>query len=135
RVSFAYKMLQGDPELPLSFLNSNLLLKQTLERTGENYLNWMMAESFLYTMKPDSAIIYFNYAKSSFLHLYTVDIRQKFFAELGICYSDLNDIKLSIAYYEKSYDLCNYTANVPLNLSCVGNLSELYSKIGYYKKA
>src|SRR5438046_5438992 len=66
RIMFSYKMTEENPENVLTYLNSHPALKNSFENTGPHYLDWMIAETFLYGNKPDSALGYFKKAEPAF---------------------------------------------------------------------
>lgn len=135
KILFSYMLLQEKPSYVIAYLESQPELKNIFQNTGPDYLDWMMAEIYLYGGIPDSAIHYFRKAETSFNLGYDLTSKKNFFGEYAMCLQQLNNIPAAIAYYERSVELCKEASDL-LNLKAyTRELKNLYYEKGDYRQA
>ena len=135
KLVFFYRIFQGDTSLPIEYLANKVDLKADFDRTGPNYLDWMLAIVYLYSDDPKIAHHHFRQAEFAFTQLYNNDIKQRFLGEFASCYSKLDSPLQAIYKYKSAIVLCNSTVNIPYMMDYLYNLRELNHKSGDYKEA
>ena len=135
RVLFFHMLLEEQPSYMLDYLEGKPELKNVFTNSGPDYINWMLAEIYLYGHRPDSALYYFKKAEASFNTGYDLQIQKGFFGEFAQCYKDLKNIPQSISYYQKSYDLAKSASDLRTLKYSTQELKELFRQQGDYKAA
>jgi tetratricopeptide (TPR) repeat protein len=135
KILFSHMLLEEKPSFMLDYLESKPELKNVYLNTGAGYLEWMLAEIYLYGGRADSALFYFKKAEPSFTSGYDLVVRKNFFGELATCYDSLAMIPQAISYYHISYDLSREAADLRTLKSATGKLKDLYRVQGDYKQA
>ena len=135
KILFVHMMLQEKPSYMLNYLETNPELKNVFINTGPDYLDWMKAEIYLYGKKPDSALVYFRKAESSFNTGYDFTAQKNFFGEYANCLQLLQNIPAAITYYLKSADLAKVTSDLRKLKNYTYELKNLYQQQGDYKQA
>ncbi len=135
KILFSYMLLKETPSYMIAYLEKQPELKNVFINTGPDYLNWMLAEIYLYAGRPDSALYYFKTAETSFNSGYDLISRKNFFTEYAYCFQQLNKVPEAIAYYQKSTDLSRAASDLPGLKSHANELKILYEQVGDYKQA
>jgi tetratricopeptide (TPR) repeat protein len=135
RILFMYMLLQEKPSTTLAYLGSQPELNNIFLNTGPDYLNWMMAEIYLYGGRPDSAIHYFRLAETSFNVGYDLTSKKNFFGEFAYCYQQLGNTTSAIAYFQKSVDFAKQASDLPTIKAYAKELKNLYLESGNYELA
>jgi tetratricopeptide (TPR) repeat protein len=136
KILFKHMLLEEKPGLMISYLESNPELKNVFINTGPDYINWMLAEVYLYGgQKPDSALYYFKKAESSFSTGYDLSTKKNFFNEYAICYQQLSNTPMAITYYQKLFELSKAAADLGSLKACTNELRKLYQQQGDFKQA
>lgn len=136
KILFSHMLLQEKPATMLSFLDKHPELTNVFVNTGPAYLDWMLAEIYLYGgQNPDSALVYFKKAEESFRTGYDVTTRKNFFSEFAYCYQLLKNTPLAIRYYQQLYDLSRAASDLRSLQSTTGELKKLYQQQGDYQQA
>ncbi|MEO7924767.1 MAG: hypothetical protein ABIR30_13880 [Chitinophagaceae bacterium] len=135
KILFSHMLLEERPSFMLDYLENKPELKNVYLNTGAGYLDWMMAEIYLYGGMPDSALLYFKKAEPSFRVGYDLVVRKNFFGELADCYKSMKMIPQALTYYRQSFDLSLEAADLRTLKSAAGELKDLYQRQGDYKQA
>jgi len=136
KILFSHMMIQEKPAEMLAYLDGNPELKNVFINTGPDYINWMLAEVYLYGgQQPDSALYYFKKAEQSFNTGYDLTTRKNFISEYAYCYQLLKNIPLAITYYQKLFDLSKVVSDLRGLESCTNELKNLYQQQGDFKQA
>lgn len=135
KILFSYMLLKESPSYMIAYLEKQPELKNVFINTGPDYMNWMLAEIYLYAGRPDSALYYFKTAETSFNTGYDLISRKNFFAEYAYCFQQLNKVPEAITYYQKSTDLSRAASDLLGLKSHANELKILYEQEGDYKQA
>ena len=135
KILFVHMLLEEEPSMVLAFLEERPELKNVFINTGPSYLDWMVAEIYLYGGNPDSALYYFKKAEPSFNTGYDLSTRKSFFGEMAYCNQLLNNVPGAINYYQKSYELSRASSDIRRLKTSTGELRTLFEKQGDYKQA
>ncbi len=142
QILFSHMLLQESPAYLVSYLDEQQELKNVFMNTGPDYLNWMMAEIYLYSglrlgdsRLLDTALLYFKKAETSFNTGYDQSARKNFFVEFAQCLQQLKNVPAAITYYEKSMELSKSTADLSGLKSNSYELKKLYEQEGAYQQA
>jgi len=135
KILFSYKMVEEKPAVTFAYLDNHSGLKNLYENTGPHYLDWMIAEVYLYGNIPDSAILYFKKAEQAFDEGYDLTSKKNFLYEFADCYQKLNNIPRSIEYYTKAIDLCKTLSDLNGIKNFYNELKNLYYQQANYKLA
>lgn len=134
-ILFKYMLLEEKPSFVLAYLEVQPELKNVFINTGPDYLNWQLAEIYMYGGETDSAIIYFRKAEASFNSGYDLTTKKNFFSEFAECLRDQNNIPAAISYFSKSFELSKQTSDLSGLKNNANNLKDLYHQQGDYKTA
>lgn len=135
KILFSYMLQKETPSNMLAFLEKQAELKNVFLNTGPNYMNWMLAEIYLYASRPDSALYYFKTAETSFNTGYDLISRKNFFTEYAYCFQQLSKVPEAITYYQKSTDLARAASDLHGLKNHANELKALYEQQGDYKQA
>jgi len=136
KILFSHMLLQEKPGYMLAFLEGHPELKNVLFNTGPDYMNWMLAEMYLYGgQQPDSALYYFKKAEASFSTGYDLNTRKNFFSEVAYCYQLLKNTPQAIVYYRKLFDLSKAATDLRTLQASSNELKNLYQQEGDFKQA
>lgn len=135
RFSFSIKMFSGKPVELVQYLNSRKDLHDIFVRTGPHFVDWIIAEVYLYGNMYDSAYTHFKLAYTSFDNLYVRDLKQIFMGEFADCCAKLNKTEEAITAYQSTLNVTKVTSNITTALSCLSQLRGLYEKKGDYRTA
>jgi len=135
KILFIFNMLNQGIQENLLYLDKEAGLRTYYENSGPDYINWIKGEIYYYGGKPDSALIYFKKAESSFDKGYDFAIKKNFFGELAEAYKEVNNLMKAITYYKKIIDLSLQSSDL-INVKKYSNeLKNLYAQNGDYKQA
>lgn len=135
KMLFIFKMLNQDIHQNLVYLDKETGLRTYYENSGPDYINWIKGEIYYYGGKPDSALIYFKRAESSFDKGYDFTIKKNFFSELAEAYKEVNNLTKAITYYKKIIDLSLQSSDLIKVKKYSNELKNLYAQNGDYKQA
>jgi hypothetical protein len=135
KILFKYMLLEEKPSYVLAYLNNQPELENVFINTGPDYLNWQLAEIYLYGGQYDSALLFFRKAEASFNSGYDLTSKRNFFVELALCLQKQNNIPAAISYYSKSFELSRETSDLSGLKNSANQLKELYHQQGDYKQA
>lgn len=135
RILFFHMLLREKPEFMLAYLEDNKELKHVFKNSGPGYLDWMLAEIYLYGGKPDSSLVYFMKAEPSFGSGYDLTVRKNFYGELAYCYQLMGDQSLATKYYLHSLELAQRSSDLMSLKNYTGRLKSLYENAGDYRQA
>ncbi len=135
KILFSYMLLKEKPSFTIAYLDAKPELKNVFVNTGPDYIDWMLAEIYLYGGMPDSAAFHFKKAENSFNIGYDLTSKKNFFGEFADCMEQLKDIPTAITYYQKSLELSRAASDLN-NLKYFSyTLKNLYQLQGDYKLA
>ncbi len=135
KILFSYMLLKESPSHMLAWLEEQAELKNVFLNTGPDYMNWMLAEIYLYAGKYDSAYHYFKKAENAFNTGYDLISKKNFFSEYAWCLQQLNKLPEAITYYKTTVQLAREASDLPGLKSHTAALKELYNRQGDYKQA
>ncbi len=135
KILFSHMLFKESPGYILAFLDAQPELKNVFMNTGPDYLNWMLAEIYLYGNRPDSALAYFKKAEISFNTGYDLTTQKNFFSEFADCVQQLKQIPEAIFYYKKSFDLARSASDLASLENNADQLRVLYQQQNDYKQA
>lgn len=135
KILFFYSLLKEKPSFMMAFLENKPELKKVFLNSGPDYLNWMMAEIFLYGGMPDTAEAYFKKAESSFNSGYDLTSKWKFFGEFAYCLQQVSNVPAAITYYERTLELARASSNLVNLKNYSKELKNLYQQMGDFKQA
>ena len=136
KILFSHMMIEEKAPSMLAYLEGNPELKNVFINTGPDYINWMLAEIYLYGgQQPDSALYYFKKAELSFSTGYDLSTRKNFFSEYAYCYQLLKNTPMAIRYYQKLFDLSKAASDLRSLKTCTNELKDLYQQQGDFKQA
>ena len=135
KLLFIHMLLEESPSYMLAYLDEQAELKNVFINTGPNYLDWMLAEIYLYGHQPDSAYHYFKNAEESFNTGYDLTTQKNFFGEYAECLNTLKNYPPAITYFEKSFELARSASDLSSLEYYSGQLRGLYEQQGDYKQA
>lgn len=132
---FLYHVVISGSTISIQFLNNHPYIQQAYNRTGPFYLDWILADIYLYSNKPDSAHYYFLSAENAFSLYYNKESQKSFYSEFADCYYLLDSTDAAISNYEKVFRLCTATSDFPLLIDVLGRLKELHHRKQAYEQA
>lgn len=135
RVLFAHFMMSGNPGESIKFLDERQELRQILENTGPSYLDWMLAEVYLYGNQPDSALYYFKKAEPAFATGYDLSTRKNFFEEFAFYYEQQKDIDNEFKYLMRSFEMARASSDLKKLQTISNRLKKIFEQKGDYKQA
>ncbi len=135
KILFKYMLLEEKPAYVLAYLEGQPELRNVFMNTGPDYLNWQLAEIYMYGGMTDSAIHYFRKAEASFNSGYDLTSKRNFFSEFADCLQQQQNIPAAISYYSKSFDLSKQTSDLSGLKYSANQLKNLYYQQGDYKTA
>ena len=135
RILFVHMLLQEKPGTMLSYLETNKELEMVFLNSGPGYLDWMLAEIYLYGGDADSALFYFRRAEPGFNSGYDINLRKNFFSEFAYTCRLRGDEIAAIRYYSQAYDLARVTSDLMSLKSFSNELKNLYDLAGDHKQA
>jgi tetratricopeptide (TPR) repeat protein len=135
KILFFHMVMEEQPSFMLSWLETQPELKNVFLSTGPDYINWMIAEIYLYGGRSDSALIYFRKAENSFNTGYDETSKKNFFGEFAGCLQANKKIPEAILYYQKSVELSKHSSDLGSLSSYTAILRDLYQEQGDFKKA
>lgn len=135
KILFSYMLLQETSAHVLTYLEKQPELKKVFLNTGPDYLNWILAEVYLYSAQPDSALSYFKKAENSFNSGYDLASKKNFFSEFAMCLHQLRKYPEAITYYKKAVELANTTNDLPGLRDNSKALKDLYQQQQDYRQA
>lgn len=137
RLMLAYiEVVEKNSEKALNYFETEPDLKQTYLNTGgiAYYYN-AVAQIYLYSEKPDSALHYFKLAEYDYLNNFDKASIRNIFWEIGKTYELLNDWPNAINYFTKVMALSKKMNDVTSIAAISDTLSNLYNHLGNYKDA
>lgn len=135
KILFSHMLLKEPPAYMLAYLEAQPELKNVFTNTGPGYIDWMLAEIYLYGNRPDSAEFYFRKAEASFNTGYDITTKKNFFSEFAYCLQLLKNNSEAIDYYRKTLDLARATSDLPGLENNSRQLRMLYEQQGDFKQA
>lgn len=136
KILFAHYIVEESPQVALAFLEEKAELKNVYAKTGPSYLDWMIAEVYLWGGKnPDSAFKYFKIAEPAFNSGYDLVTKKNFFEELAYCVQLRNDISSALNYYQRTFELSKASSDLKRLQNTSAQLRDLYEKQGNYQRA
>ena len=130
-----YTVIVKNSDSTLNFLYNNPDLKQTYINIGMPSYYMNLGSVYHYANKWDSAVYYLQLAQPGFEKDFSEKNRQALYEEMGECYSNLQNPRMAISYYEKALAL-KTQINSPAKAAVYSNaLSYLYGQIQDYQKA
>jgi hypothetical protein len=135
KILFKYMLQEEKPSYVLAYLEAQPELRNVFINTGPDYLNWMVAEIYMYGGQSDSALLFFRKAEGSFNSAYDLTSKKNFFGELAACLQQQKNIPAAISYYSKSFDLSKQTSDLSGLKNSANKLKDLYHQEGNFEKA
>jgi hypothetical protein len=130
-----YTVIVKNSDSTLNFLNNNPDLKQTYINIGVPFYYMNLGSVYHYANKWDSAVYYLQLAQPGFEKDFSEKNRQALYEVIGDGYSNLQNARMAILYYEKALAL-KTQINSPAKAASYSNaLSTLYAQIQDYQKA
>ena len=130
-----YTAVVKNSDSTMKFLNDNPDLTGTWINIGRPVYYLNVGSVYHYANKWDSAIYYLQLAQPGFEKDFSEKNRQALYEEMGECYSNLQNPRMAILYYEKALAL-KTQINSPAKAAAYSNaLSYLYGQIQDYQKA
>ncbi|HEY5773826.1 MAG TPA: tetratricopeptide repeat protein [Chitinophagaceae bacterium] len=130
-----YTVIVKNSDSTLNFLNNNPDLNQTYINIGMPFYYMNIGSVYHYANKWDSAVYYLQLAQPGFEKDFNERNRKALYEEIGECYSNLQNTRMAISYYEKALAL-KTQINSPAKAAAYSDvLSTLYGQIGDYQKA
>lgn len=129
-----YTVIVKNSDSTLNFLNNNPDLNQTYINIGMPFYYMNIGSVYHYANKWDSAVYYLQLAQPGFEKDFSEKNRQALYEVIGEGYSNLQNPRMAISYYEKALAL--KTQLSPAKATAYSNaLSTLYGQIQDYQKA
>lgn len=132
---FLNKMIYDEPTASLSYLNNHPQLQKFLRNTGPGYMEWQIAEVYLYRDLPDSAIRYFKSVEQNFETGYDLKVKTSFFGEMADCYNKLGNTTEAIRYYQKSMALASQASDLRIMQYSAAELKNSFEEQQDFKQA
>jgi hypothetical protein len=130
-----YTVIVKNSDSTLNFLNNNPDLKQTYINIGMPFFYMNVGSVYHYANKWDSAVYYLQLAQPGFEKDFNEKNRQALYEEIGECYSNLQNARMAILYYEKALALKTQINSPGKAASYSDALSSLYGQAQDYQKA
>ena len=130
-----YTVIVKNSDSTLNFLNNNSDLKQTYINIGMPFYYMNLGSVYHYANKWDSAVYYLQLAQPGFEKDFSEKNCQALYEVIGEGYSNLQNPRMAIIYYEKALAL-KTQMNSPGKAAVYSNaLSNLYGQVQDYEKA
>ena len=130
-----YTVVVKNSDSAMRFLNDNPDLTGTWMNIGKPVYYLNVGSVYHYANKWDSAVYYLQLAQPGFEKDFSEKNRQALYEEIGECFSNLQNHRMAILYYEKALAL-KTQINSPAKAAVYSNaLSTLYGQIQDYQKA
>ncbi len=135
KILFSYMLLKESSAHMLNYLEKQPELKNVFLNTGPDYINWILAEIFLFAGQPDSALTYFTKAENSFNTGYDLVSKKNFFGEMAYCLEKLGKVTEAINCYKKTVELAKAATDLNGLKNYTYALKNLYQLEKNYEQA
>jgi tetratricopeptide (TPR) repeat protein len=130
-----YTWVVKNSDSTMKFLNDNPDLTETWMNIGKPVYYMNIGSVYQYANKWDTAVYYLQLAQPGYEKDFNDKSRQVLYAEIGKCYSLLQQPEQAILYYEKALALNTRVNSLVRAVSYSDALTTLYGQIEDYKKA